>query len=183
MGLDMYIYRIKPAMLDPNIVYKYEELWSNGYSVYEDVHIDSPLLRDIKKVAKPYQVEAEYYDLDKMQKHYSSKEKPYWCGIAGGEQIFNIDGNLVYLNQKELKKFLLISVDTFWVVQKHQVAYWRAREDIQSAIYKYIGKRVENEGYYKITPKVIDRISELNIPGFNMEYEYNKDDLYYHEWY
>ena len=183
MGLDMYVYRIKPVDLDPNLLYKYEELSMLGYSLYPDEYIDSPALRDIKKIAKPYNVEAEYYDMKAMQEYFNSKEMPYWCGISQNHNIFSVDGGLVYLNSEEIKPFLLLTTNVFWVVNKTEVAYWRAREDIQSAVYRYIGKRIDNEGYYKITPKVINVISKMHLPGFNLGYEYDKDNLFYHEWY
>ena len=44
-------------------------------------------------------------------------------------------------------------------------------------------KKVENVGYYKITPRVIARIAEMGIEGFNLDFVTNQNNLYYHEWY
>ena len=183
MGLDMYVYRIKRADLDPNKIHNYNDLNISGYSLYSDEDINSDYLKDIRKIANPYKVEAQYYDLEKIRNYYKLVETPSWCGLSGDTQMFHADGKIIYIEGKDIAKFTTKSVDTFWVVRMTKVAYWRAREDIQTAFYRFMGKRVENVGYYKLSPKIIKRISELGLEGFNLEHEWDKGSLYYHECY
>lgn len=183
MGLDMYVFRFTPAEIDRSKVYTYDEIQDMGYDLYDGQYINEPWMKEMMKVSKPYEVMTTYWDLDKIQKEFGLSKKPDWCGFSPGVNHFSTDKGVIDIKTSEAPRFTAKKINTFWVCKKQQVAYWRERDDIREAIFRYIGKKVENVGYYKITPRVIARIAEMGIEGFNLDFVTNQNNLYYHEWY
>ena len=183
MGLDMYVFRFTPVELDRSKVYTYDEIQEMGYDLFDGNHITEPWMKEMMKVSRPYQVRTQYWDMQKIQDAFGLENRPDWCGCSPGVDHFSTGKGIINIRRVDAHKFLMTKDSTFWICKKQQVAYWRERDDIRGAIFRYIGKKVENVGYYKITPRVIARIAEMGIEGFNLEYVANKNNLYYHEWY
>lgn len=82
MGLDMELRLVSKPHLDPNSIYKSEEI--NGIVIPED-QIDLPMYRELRPYTQKLQVVDSYWELDKLRSDYGlSRAHMFACPASAG---------------------------------------------------------------------------------------------------
>ena len=184
MGLDMYIFKAEKPNLDTGIVHDYDKLRNDGYSLFDKEDIDTPMLSDLKKFCVLIKAKAQYWDTEKIQKHYNLKERPHWCGCGPEGNYFGyygIDHNTI--SEEDSRQFGFEKETEFWATFVDEVAYWRKAYSLQNRIHNaFKRKPIENCGYYRLTKAQLAMIRR-NDPYDRQLSDEDVGSLFYHEWY
>ena len=185
MGLDMFMYKAVTPGIDSNIIYKYDELKSFGYSIYDDKDLRHKYRKDLKQMAVPCMVEAEYTDWEKMRKDLGTEETPEIYGMTNRMFFLSADGKSFTMSEDEFRKYSYPSIQKFWVIKFERVGYWRNEDDLQEYIYALKRRKkvnIENCGFYLMSPEQLELI-DIETNGEYGLVNYKNDKVYYHEWY
>ena len=185
MGLDMYMYRAVTPGIDANKVHKYEDLRDMGYSIFDDADVQERYRRDLKQMAVPCLIEADFTDYEKMREDLGTEEIPGIYGITQGKFFLSADGKNFTMTENEFAHYTYQKVKKFWAVKFERVAYWRNEYELQDYIYTLKKKKrinVENCGYYLMSSEQIELVDNATGSEYGLV-NYKDDKIFYHEWY
>lgn len=185
MGLDMYVFKAKPPIDDPNVVYKYKEMMDKGYTIISEEDIDDEIVKVLKDYAVPFTLSIEKYDYKKMSAVYGLKGQVRLSNCGTDGTTFTDGRKDVHFKDDELKDFIYETEEVFWLMSLEEVGYWRKHYALQDAIHELFQKDsivVENCGYYKLDVAKIYAISDFENGEHGLVHHID-DDLFYHEWY
>lgn len=185
MGLDMFIYKAITPGINTNETHKYEDLKALGYSIFDDADVNEKFREDIKKVAVPCMIDAEFTDYEKMRKYLGVEERPEIYGIAQDMFFLCADEKTFKMREPEFRKFNYRKVEKFWVVKFERVGYWRNCYELQNYIYALKKKKrvdIENCGYFLLSNEDLKNIDTVTNDEYNLQ-DYSGGNLFYHEWY
>lgn len=185
MGLDMYMYKAVTPGIDANKIHKYEDLKYMGYSIFDDVDVKEKYRKDLKQMAVPCLVEAEFTDWGKMRQELGTEEIPELFGVTQGMFFLSADGKTFKMTEAEFRKFSYCKAKKFWVIKLERIGYWRNEYELQHYIYELKKKKrvdVENCGYYLMSPEQIELVDSITDSEYCLS-DYKNDKVFYHEWY
>ena len=185
MGLDMYMYKAVTPGIDSDKTHKYEDLQALGYSIFDDKDLNEKYLKDLKQMAVPCMVEAEFTDWEKMRQELGTEEIPEIYGLTQGVFFLCADGKNFTMSEDEFRKYSYPNTQKFWVIKFERIGYWRNEHDLQEYIYELKKKKrvnVENCGYYLMSPEQLELIDNETDGEYGLR-DYKNDKVYYHEWY
>lgn len=198
MGLDMHLFKLeKPEKSSEELsAMSLDELNSAGYTVFfqnelpDDFHL-------ICCMAKRAAVMAEYIDLEKIREDYeipagsriigesySSQEIGYTFRLPKAEPC---DQKHIDIPMDQVRaKYVYKKKTDAYCIKSEEIAYWRKRYDIQSALYDAAEVPIQNCGYYPMTDDMWDALRKWDKETYNRLAHYKYDNsciIVYHEWY
>jgi len=185
MGLDMFMYKATTPGIDSNKIHDYDDLKAMGYSIFDDEDIKEKYRKDIKQMAVPCMVMAEFTDWDKMRSDLGTVEIPEIYGITRGLYFLSADGRNFTITEENFHNYIYQKAKKFWVIKFDRIGYWRNEHDLQDYIYSLKKKKkvdVENCGYYLMSSEQLELIDNETDGEYALR-DYKDDKVYYHEWY
>ena len=165
MGLDMFIFRAEKPGLDELKGYEYQKMSDTEYWFIDKGDIDDPTISDLKKLCTLVKATGEYWDLDKVQKHYGFVSMPCWlgCGPDGNRFMDGKQNREIVISNEEQKKFVSERTDDYYAVRLKEVAYWKKEYALQEKIHKaFKRKPIKNCGYYRLTKAQLNMIARYD---------------------
>ena len=194
MGLDMYAVRIrKPSDDEIKKIEESKETPDDFISVLAE-DIDSDAFKDLKKYAKKVAVVTQYINMKKIREdNHIDDEAHIVCECLSAEGVkwtFGANGRHqdVSLTQKEIEEnYIIEEPEERFVVHCEPIGYWRKEYKLQDKLYDLYPGTIDNLGYHKCTPEMIDAMKEYaydDEPYVGLNDKINDDDIiFYHEWY
>lgn len=187
MGLDMYVYKAsKPIGLQSDIVYNYNDLREQGYSMFEANDVENQKwFADLIPFSVRVQCIAEYYDIATISKKFGLGDNAHWSGFGPDGFYFIGNNKEIIISDEEIKQYCIKKQKDWYVTNIDEVAYWRKHYELQDALHSAYNAKdilVENCGYYVLDQKMLSIIRKMGKTEFGLE-DYEKGTLLYHEWY
>ena len=186
MGLDMYAYRIKKASSRDIKDLITNGIRRDGILFIENDKLDSNKYADLKPfVTEVSYISREHIDLEKIKKAFNIPEDAHnfytiksreftqykfsWTDQNGKKCTKSVD-----IPQEESEKYLYDNPFVGYVVKYEEVGYWRKEYDLQDQLYSLYEGSIENCGFHKCNPEMIQAM-HLRCRDDN--------NIFYCEWY
>lgn len=186
----MYLYRARKLTEDEIKLVDGSDYYSlNGNYV---VLFEDELEYDCYVGLRPYlsKISLVYrtFDEDLFRKVNNIPDSAYFARevIDGSEVVFILKDDENYYRELRVSEIKLVNYEKVEVKDSYiavidEVGYWRKEYSLQNKIHNVSDVCIENCGYYKLNQEMFDVISEeLDIGVYD---EYDKMNLFYHEWY
>lgn len=182
MGLDMFIYRCSKPKLEPDRVYKRDEL---GGVIISAEEMDLPMYKMLRPYCTPCKVRNRYYNIEQIRKDHGLSDASY-IGMESYASITVYDPSdqrsVDIVRSTINEKYITEEVEDSYNCNCEEEYYWRKEYDLQNFFYHHF--TVENCGFYMLTAEIMEELNE-RFPGHHVVPEDPTEDsaLFYHEWY